>query len=100
MDAPTEPPGATGASATAGAALRRAHAATALVFFVHGVAIATWVPRIPAVKERLGLTEGSLGIALLGRAGQPAAGAADPAGPEPADRGVRRRRLPAAGARA
>jgi MFS family permease len=47
-------------------ALRRAHAGTALVFFVHGAAIATWVPRIPAIKERLGLTEGSLGIALLG----------------------------------
>jgi MFS family permease len=53
-------------SATTETALRRAHAATALVFFVHGAAIATWVPRIPAIKERLGLTEGSLGVALLG----------------------------------
>jgi MFS family permease len=68
MDAPSEPPGPAGASATAGVARRRARAGTALVFFVHGVAIATWVPRIPAVKERLGLTEGSLGIALLGLA--------------------------------
>lgn len=54
--------------APAGAAPRRAHAATALVFFVHGVVIATWVPRIPAIKERLGLTPGSLGVALLGLA--------------------------------
>ena len=53
-------------SATTETALRRAHAGTALVFFVHGASIATWVPRIPAIKERLGLTEGSLGIALLG----------------------------------
>jgi MFS family permease len=53
-------------SATTETALRRAHAGTALVFFVHGAAIATWVPRIPAIKERLNLTEGSLGVALLG----------------------------------
>ena len=53
-------------SATTETALRRAHAGTALVFFVHGASIATWVPRIPAIKERLGLTEGSLGIAMLG----------------------------------
>jgi MFS family permease len=53
-------------TATAGTALRRAHAGTALVFFVHGAAVATWVPRIPAIKQDLGLTEGSLGIALLG----------------------------------
>jgi MFS family permease len=55
-------------SAPAGVAPRHAHAGTALVFFVHGVVVATWVPRIPAIKERLGLTEGSLGIALLGLA--------------------------------
>ncbi len=55
-------------SAPVGVAPRRAHAGTALVFFVHGVVIATWVPRIPAIKERLGLTEGSLGVALLGLA--------------------------------
>jgi MFS family permease len=63
---PPESPGRAGVSAPA--APRRAHAATALVFFVHGVVIATWVPRIPAIKERLGLTEGSLGVALLGLA--------------------------------
>jgi MFS family permease len=53
-------------TATAGTELRRAHVGTALVFFIHGAAIATWVPRIPAIKQDLGLTEGSLGIALLG----------------------------------
>jgi MFS family permease len=55
-------------SAPVGVAARRAQVGTALVFFVHGVVIATWVPRIPAIKERLGLTEGSLGVALLGLA--------------------------------
>lgn len=53
-------------TATAGTELRRAHVGTALVFFIHGAAIATWVPRIPAIKQDLILTEGSLGIALLG----------------------------------
>src|SRR5919197_1116432 len=63
-----EPPGRAGVSAPVGVAPRRAQVGTALVFFVHGVVIATWVPRIPAIKERLGLTEGSLGVALLGLA--------------------------------
>jgi MFS family permease len=53
-------------TALAGTALRRAHAGTALIFFVHGAAVATWVPRIPAIKQRLGLTEASLGVALFG----------------------------------
>jgi predicted MFS family arabinose efflux permease len=38
------------------------------VFFVNGVVIGTWVVRIPAIKERLGLGEGLLGVALLGAA--------------------------------
>src|SRR5919198_1262350 len=63
-----EPPGRAGVGAPVGVAPRRAQVGTALVFFVHGVVIATWVPRIPAIKERLGLTEGSLGVALLGLA--------------------------------
>ncbi len=36
------------------------------VFFVNGAVLASWVPRIPDVQERLGLGEGALGIALLG----------------------------------
>ena len=38
------------------------------VFFTNGVVIGTWVVRIPAVKDRLGLGEGLLGVALLGTA--------------------------------
>jgi MFS family permease len=55
---------------TAGAAeyLRSARAAVLAVFFTNGVIIGTWVVRIPAIKERLGLGEGLLGVALLGAA--------------------------------
>ena len=38
------------------------------IFFVNGVVIGTWVVRIPAIKENLGLGEGLLGVALLGAA--------------------------------
>jgi MFS family permease len=38
------------------------------VFFTNGVVIGTWVVRIPAIKERLGLGEGLLGVVLLGAA--------------------------------
>jgi MFS family permease len=40
--------------------------AVSLVFFLHGLASGTWVSRIPAVQETLGLSVGTLGIALLG----------------------------------
>ncbi|HEX5849684.1 MAG TPA: MFS transporter, partial [Rubrobacter sp.] len=55
---------------TTGAAgyLRSARAAVLAVFFTNGVIIGTWVVRIPAIKERLDLGEGLLGIALLGAA--------------------------------
>ena len=39
--------------------------AVALSFFLNGVLVATWVSRIPAVQSRLGLTHGTLGLALL-----------------------------------
>src|SRR5688572_31700778 len=38
------------------------------VFFTNGVVIGTWVVRIPAIQQRLGLGEGLLGLALLGAA--------------------------------
>ena len=38
------------------------------VFFTNGVVIGTWVVRIPAIQQRLGLSEGLLGVALLGAA--------------------------------
>jgi MFS family permease len=48
--------------------LRMARAAVLAVFFTNGVVIGTWVVRIPAIKERLGLGEGLLGVVLLGAA--------------------------------
>ncbi|MCX5380538.1 MFS transporter [Streptomyces sp. NBC_00091] len=55
-------------------------AALYAVFFLNGIVLASWAPRIPQVKERLGLSDGQLGLALLGVAlgsvpAMPAAGA-------------------------
>lgn len=49
-------------------ALRVPRLAVLGVFFVNGVVIGTWVVRIPAIKDELGLGEGLLGVALLGAA--------------------------------
>jgi MFS family permease len=38
------------------------------IFFLNGLALASWVVRIPAVQEKLTLSEGLLGLALLGAA--------------------------------
>src|SRR5688572_3618074 len=59
---------------------RRARAATAVVFFVTGFVVAAWATRIPAVRERLALSPGTLALAVLGLeggalAGLPAGGA-------------------------
>ncbi len=48
------------------AEVRRARWAILAVFFVHGAVFATWVPLIPAVQQKLGLSAGALGLALLG----------------------------------
>lgn len=37
-------------------------------FLIHGLVVSTWVSRIPAVKSSLGLSDGALGLALLGTA--------------------------------
>ncbi|WP_067479720.1 MFS transporter [Actinomadura hibisca] len=50
---------------TAGA-YRRARVAVTLAFLVHGLVGSAWVARIPQIKESLGLSEGALGVALLG----------------------------------
>lgn len=50
------------------AGIAAARWATALVFFVNGVVIASWVPHVPEAKSRLGLGDGTLGLALLGMA--------------------------------
>lgn len=45
--------------------LRRSALATGAVFTLSGMTMATWVSRLPEVKERLGADTGSLGLALL-----------------------------------
>jgi MFS family permease len=45
--------------------LRRPRVAATAIFFVTGLASATWAARIPAVKDRLGLTESGLAVAVL-----------------------------------
>jgi len=57
-----------GASAHLQPALRASRLAVLAVFFVNGLVIGTWVVRIPAIKEKLDLGEGLLGVALLGAA--------------------------------
>lgn len=37
-----------------------------LIFFINGAVLASWAPRIPEVKDRIGLSDADLGIALLG----------------------------------
>src|SRR4029079_11563317 len=49
-----------------GARHRLARASVAAIFFINGAATANWVVRIPAVQAKLGLSEGALGVALLG----------------------------------
>ncbi|HET6499849.1 MAG TPA: MFS transporter [Amycolatopsis sp.] len=48
--------------------LRRARWAVSVTFAVCGAAFATWLARVPAVCERLGLTTGQLAIGLFGLA--------------------------------
>ncbi|HET8728162.1 MAG TPA: MFS transporter [Alphaproteobacteria bacterium] len=42
--------------------------ATSAVFFLNGFVLASWVPHVPEVKARLDLSDGVLGLALLGMA--------------------------------
>src|SRR5712692_4979824 len=46
----------------------RARGAVSLCFFVNGVVFASWVPHIPDLKTRLGITDGGLGLVLLSTA--------------------------------
>jgi len=45
--------------------MRPAHAVDA-VFFANGVGWASWASRLPAITEKLSLSEGALGLSLLG----------------------------------
>ena len=46
--------------------LRRQQHATRLGFFIAGLVMAAWAPLVPFAKSRLGVTEGVLGLLLLG----------------------------------
>lgn len=41
---------------------------TVVLFLVHGLTVATWVSRIPAIQTKLGLANGILGVTLLSSA--------------------------------
>lgn len=47
------------------ARLRRAHVAIALTFVAFGTVDGTWVARLPALKHRLGLDSGELGLVIF-----------------------------------
>jgi MFS family permease len=49
-------------------AARWARVGTAAIFFLNGVAVASWAVRIPAVREALELSKGTLGLVLLAAA--------------------------------
>ncbi|MEY4152095.1 MAG: hypothetical protein RL470_154, partial [Actinomycetota bacterium] len=44
----------------------RARNATWACFFLLGIAGLAWVPRIPEIKDALGLSDGQFGLVLLG----------------------------------
>ena len=48
------------------ATTRAQRAATVAVFVSHGLLFASWTAHIPQVKDHVGLTDGTLGLALLG----------------------------------
>ncbi|MEU4252645.1 hypothetical protein AB0F15_35095 [Amycolatopsis sp. NPDC026612] len=48
--------------------LKRARLGVSVVFAVCGAAFATWLARVPAVQERLGLSTGELAAGLFGLA--------------------------------
>jgi MFS family permease len=49
--------------------IRRARAATTVVFFLVGCVYSAWGTRVPAIKEQLDLSDGQLGLAILGLEG-------------------------------
>lgn len=46
--------------------LRQARIAVLAMFFINGVLLANWVSRIPQIQDNLELSEGALGLTLLG----------------------------------
>lgn len=57
-----------GPAAERGRASARAAWGVMLAFLVHGLVVSTWVSRLPSVKAALRLSDGALGLALLGTA--------------------------------
>src|SRR3982751_358343 len=47
---------------------RSPRSAVAAAFLIHATVSGTWAPRLPAIKESLGLSDGELGTALVGLA--------------------------------
>ncbi len=45
---------------------KKARLAVLAAFFVNGALLATWVSRIPAIQQKLNLSEGTLGLVLFG----------------------------------
>lgn len=45
---------------------RRATLAVGVLFFVNGATFSNWLPRIPEIRDSLGLSNDSLGVTLLG----------------------------------
>ena len=43
----------------------RRRVAVSVAFLAFGAAVGSWIPRLPAIKERLALTDGDVGVALL-----------------------------------
>ena len=56
----------TAGNTTAASATRWPRIAVTAVFVVHGLLFASWTAHIPEVQAHLGLTDGTLGFALLG----------------------------------
>ena len=54
------------AQATNPISAKRHTSATAGLFFVNGLVFSNWLPRIPEVRDRLGVSNGGLGTALIG----------------------------------
>src|SRR3954447_4441466 len=48
--------------------MSRARTAVAAAFLIHATVSGTWAPRLPAIKQSLGLSDGELGTALVGLA--------------------------------
>lgn len=46
--------------------MRRSTVSVALIFFINGMVFSNWVPRISEVRDRMGVSNSSLGISLLG----------------------------------